>query len=248
VKCGEYDAAVYERITGPTLAEEMLRTPDKLDELMRRFAELGQKIHNADAPSDIFPTIMKDLQNPRVHEMMRLWFDEQELEKWERLFALIPKRETMLHTDFQYSNVMIQNGEFILIDVGGACYGHPVMEFTGTYIWAYHPEIIRMPFPDGMCKKAFDLYVKYYFGDRLTEENRPLVYDLFEFSGMLMIATMYALKEAAAGKEHLSEEKRTKIHAMFAPLFARDPDDIRKKFETADKELFVRSAPEKGHV
>lgn len=238
VKCGTYDAGVYERITGPTLAEEMVKNPQKLEELMRQFADIGRKLHAADAPQNIFPNVMDSIRMPGVDQMMTVWLDEQEVKKWNQLYDVIPVRETLLHTDFQYSNVMIQNGEMILIDVGGAAYGHPILDFFGTYIWAYHPEIIRMPFPDGMCREAFDTYVKFYFGDRLTEENRPVLYDLLEFTGMLMGATMFALKAAAKENHTPTEDERKRVHAMFDPLFQREIGDLREKFLLADKELF----------
>ena len=40
----------------------------------------------------------------------------------------------MLHGDFHVKNVMIQNGESILIDMDTLCVGDPIFEFSGIYL------------------------------------------------------------------------------------------------------------------
>ena len=45
-----------------------------------------------------------------------------------RHIEALPKRNTLLHGDYNTSNVMVQNGEPLLIDLDTLCMGHPVFE------------------------------------------------------------------------------------------------------------------------
>ena len=55
---------------------------------------------------------------------------------WKKLRALteaVPAQDTMLHGDFHAKNVMMQNGEVILIDMDTLCMGHPVFEMGSIF-------------------------------------------------------------------------------------------------------------------
>ena len=39
----------------------------------------------------------------------------------------------MMHGDYHLKNVMLQDGEVLLIDMDTLCYGHPVFEFASIY-------------------------------------------------------------------------------------------------------------------
>jgi anti-anti-sigma regulatory factor len=79
VKCGTYDAGVYERITGPTLAEEMVKNPEKLEELTKQrdqmtaeLAKLRQKLKLAQRMITDQPMLQGKVQAEKAH--MREWY------------------------------------------------------------------------------------------------------------------------------------------------------------------------------
>ncbi len=39
----------------------------------------------------------------------------------------------MIHGDFHIKNIMMQNGEMLLIDMDTLCYGHPIFELAAMY-------------------------------------------------------------------------------------------------------------------
>ena len=54
-------------------------------------------------------------------------------DQWKKLCALIkavPDDDHMLHGDYHLKNVMLQNGESILIDMDTLCHGHPIFELA----------------------------------------------------------------------------------------------------------------------
>ena len=52
------------------------------------------------------------------------------------IFALIdsiPERSTFIHGDFHPANIMVSGEEWLLIDMGDASVGHPVIDLLGAY-------------------------------------------------------------------------------------------------------------------
>jgi 5-methylthioribose kinase len=54
-------------------------------------------------------------------------------QKLTKLVQEVPEVDTMLHGDYHIKNVMLQNGECLLIDMDTICHGHPVFELGSMY-------------------------------------------------------------------------------------------------------------------
>lgn len=86
----------------------------------------------------------------------------------------------MLHGDYHVKNVMLQNGEALLIDMDTLCMGHPIFEFASIYL-AYqgygelNPEGLTkfLGIPVAACGEFLKKTFAYYFDTedeaRLTE-------------------------------------------------------------------------------
>ena len=64
---------------------------------------------------------------------------ENEMAAIRRIVDKIPVRNTFIHGDYHVSNIMLQDGEMILIDMGDSALGHPIIDFVGmalVYIFA----------------------------------------------------------------------------------------------------------------
>ena len=78
-----------------------------------------------------------------------------------------------MHGDVHTRNVMLQDGEALLIDMDTLCYGHPVFELASTYN-AYcgygivDHDIIRdfMGFPYETAHKLWDRILELYLGTK----------------------------------------------------------------------------------
>jgi thiamine kinase-like enzyme len=49
------------------------------------------------------------------------------------MIEAVPKQNTLLHGDYHTNNIMIQNGEPLLIDLDTLCMGHPIFELGSMY-------------------------------------------------------------------------------------------------------------------
>ncbi|MBR6224225.1 MAG: phosphotransferase, partial [Firmicutes bacterium] len=57
-------------------------------------------------------------------------------DKWAKLHKLVddvPYDMHMMHGDYHIKNVMLQNGEVLLIDMDTLCHGHPIFELASMF-------------------------------------------------------------------------------------------------------------------
>ncbi|MBR2791488.1 MAG: phosphotransferase [Erysipelotrichaceae bacterium] len=58
---------------------------------------------------------------------------EDEWKKLNKMMNDIPETHHMLHGDYHLKNVMMQNGEVLLIDMDTLCEGHPIFELAAVF-------------------------------------------------------------------------------------------------------------------
>ena len=132
VKVGDYYGSVAEMLSAKSIAKLLRADPESLEEHMAVYTELLKKIH---------ATPVKPGEMPSIKEVGVDWaqFLQPYLpaEQWEKLLTMmkaIPEPEFMIHGDYHANNVMIQNGEPLLIDMDTVAYGHPIFDFAAIYL------------------------------------------------------------------------------------------------------------------
>lgn len=58
---------------------------------------------------------------------------EEQAKKLRALIEAVPKTNTLMHGDYHTNNIMVQNGEPLLIDMDTLCMGHPVFELGSMF-------------------------------------------------------------------------------------------------------------------
>ena len=132
VKVDDYYGSVAELLSAQSIAKLLRVNPDSLEENVAIYTELLKKIH---------ATPVKPGEMPSIKETGINWVNFLQpylpAEQWEKLSSMmkaIPEPEFMIHGDYHANNVMIQNGEPLLIDMDTVAYGHPVFDFAAIYL------------------------------------------------------------------------------------------------------------------
>lgn len=132
VKVGEGYGSVFELLSAASLAEVVRTEPERTEEVVDMYVDLMKKIHSTEVGEDELPS---------AKEIALRWSgdikDHIPAEQYEKLVSLIeavPDRKTMIHGDYHLKNVMLQNGEALLIDMDTLCYGHPVFELAAAFL------------------------------------------------------------------------------------------------------------------
>ena len=139
----------------------------------------------------------------------------------------IPRGNCLLHCDFHEGNVMIHNGEYLLIDIDEVCIGHPLYDLTYHYInhefLAKSPEMLLQSTgltPD-LAKKSARITRKTYFG-AIDKKTEILYKDLMTgFVPFLMVMNLGRLGEKT---EYMDKDSLSLVLDKFLPLLRLQKD------------------------
>ena len=185
VRVGNSYGSVFELLNAKSLAKLLTNGEMSLDDVVKMSVSLLKKIHG---------TFLKPGDTPEMREVALDWVQflkphlpADAYDKLYNLFQAVPKDNHMLHGDYHIKNVMLQDGEALLIDMDTLCMGDPVYEF-GSIFNAYvgfaelDPEealhFLGMPIED--MKALWNKTLEYYFEGMAKEtikknENRAIL-------------------------------------------------------------------------
>ena len=133
VKAGDKYGLVYEMIDADTVAGTLNKHPERLEELSLKMARLMKKLHTTEFTPGTFPDardfMRKHLQLPFSKGIITA----EDKAQIDGLIDRIPSRNTFVHMDYHPKNVMLNGNELVLIDVGDAGLGHPIVDLLVTY-------------------------------------------------------------------------------------------------------------------
>lgn len=123
---------VYELLKANTLSTYLKQHPEQIDECARKFADLFKQMHEIEVPGD--GNIPSAAQHERQQiEHIRRYFPEESINMMLCILDSIPGSNRLLHLDLQTKNVMVQDGQLMLIDMGEVGYGHPLLDLGHSY-------------------------------------------------------------------------------------------------------------------
>ena len=164
VKVGEQYGLVYELLHAQTLSACLKQSPERVDELARKYAGLFRQMHAIQVPADSsVPDALEHERNQVLH--IRRYFPQEKIDLLLQLLDTVPASNRLLHLDLQAKNAMIQNEELMLIDMGEVGYGHPILDLAHAYsamvsLVGDYDKIIGIPRELGteLWNRAIDYY------------------------------------------------------------------------------------------
>ena len=131
VRVGDNYGTVTELLNAVSVTELVRNNPGDLSIPVKYYVDLLSSIHAIEAA---------DGELPDMRLIAASWLDtvisqltEEEAAKLRSLFLSVPQRNTVLHGDYHTSNIMVQNGEPLLIDMDTLCVGHPIFELGSMF-------------------------------------------------------------------------------------------------------------------
>lgn len=131
VRVGEGYGSVFELLNSKSLAKLIKAEPENLDKYVDEYVDLMKTIHG---------TVVKPEDMPSMKEVAVDWakflleyLPEEKGHKLVKLMEAVPEDLHMMHGDYHIKNVMMQNGEALLIDMDTLCHGHPIFELGSMF-------------------------------------------------------------------------------------------------------------------
>ena len=122
--------SVFELLNAKSLAQ-LIAGGMSVDEAAGISIELLKQIH----ATVVKPGTMPDMKAVALDwaDFLKDYLPAEQQKKLHALVAAVPEDEHMLHGDYHLKNVMLQNGETLLIDMDTLCYGHPIFELASMF-------------------------------------------------------------------------------------------------------------------
>lgn len=127
----DHYGSVFELLNADSLNRLVEKHPEKMDEYVKLYVDLMKRIN---------ATIVNDPIIPSIKETGIWWakktaahLDKASGDKLIKLFEDVNDDMTMIHGDYHVKNVMIQDGEALLIDMDTIGHGNVVFELAAMY-------------------------------------------------------------------------------------------------------------------
>ena len=131
VRVGDGYGTVTELLNAVSVTKLIRNNPDDMSEAAKYYIDMLKSIH---------ATHVEDGEVPDMKETALDWADfvsahipEEQGKKLRALIEAVPKQNTLMHGDYHTNNIMVQNGEPLLIDMDTLCMGHPVFELGSMF-------------------------------------------------------------------------------------------------------------------
>lgn len=131
VKVGDRFGVVFEMLKSDTLGHAMRDNPDKIPEYTDRYVELAKTLHNTELPEGSIVRVQSIYH--RLIDNLTEWCTDEEIALLHGIADSIPVANTVIHGDLHPSNIMINDGELVLIDMPGISMGPPVCDLVATF-------------------------------------------------------------------------------------------------------------------
>ena len=131
VRVGEGYGSVFELLNATSFAKLLMRGEKSVEEVASMSIDLLKLIHS----TVVKPGTMPDMKAVALDwaDFLKDYLPEDKWAKLHKLVENVPYDMHMLHGDYHIKNVMLQNGEVLLIDMDTLCHGHPVFELASMY-------------------------------------------------------------------------------------------------------------------
>ena len=121
----------FEMLDCQSLKNMVLTYPDRSGEFLDKYAALLKKMNT----TECFNPNIPDMKKAYLTKLSKIqpWLTEEAYNKLNKMFNDISERKTLIHGDCHFKNIMVQNGELLLIDMDTLSVGHPIFELAALF-------------------------------------------------------------------------------------------------------------------
>lgn len=166
VKCNDMYGLVFELVDADIISNYLNEHPDQLVKIAEKYAQTLKQLHATHVAKDALSST-KELYRSRI-EGLRDYMTDEEVDTLHRINDAIPESDTVVHGDYHPKNIMIQNGELVLIDMADLTTGHPLYDLGSMALTHHLPRDARIEMITGMKAEAvrqlWQLFLANYLG------------------------------------------------------------------------------------
>ena len=173
VSCGTRSGVVYELLDAELFSAVIRKDIGNLDHYAKMLSDTAKTLHAATGDKNVLPDL-KDRFRGYIRDVGYLLTPEQSEYLMEKLESL-PDSETCVHFDLHSSNIMMQNGELVIIDMGDFSTGSYLFDLGLIYMIYGVPELglsmLATKIPNEQGLEFWKHFETHYFADMSAEER-----------------------------------------------------------------------------
>jgi uncharacterized protein (TIGR02172 family) len=194
VSCGNRTGVVYEMLDAQLFSQLIRDDPQAVDAHAKTLADVARMIHTTPGDPALFPDIKHRLRGA-IRQMDFL--SAPQIDILLGKLESIPDADTCVHFDLHTSNIMMREGEPVLIDMGDMSMGSYLFD-VGLLCCIYGlPELgsseVVTKVPNDTGAKLWQGFIKYYFADKPPEEFEFFQRNMHFLASLRLIYTITAV-------------------------------------------------------
>ena len=166
VKNGDMYGLVFELVNADIVSNYLNEHPEQFEDVAKKYADTMKQLHSTHVAKGALSGT-KELYRNRI-EGLRAYLTDEEVKILQRVNDAIPDSDTVVHGDFHPKNVMIQDGELVLIDMADLTCGHPLYDLGSMALSHQFPSDERLETITNMkaaaVRKLWQLFLINYLG------------------------------------------------------------------------------------
>ena len=131
VRIGEGYGSLTELLNATSVTKLIRANTEDLSQSVAYYVDAIKEVHAIETQESDLPDFKKWVLE--WVDFLEKYLDEAHAQKMRSLIEGIPDSNFIIHGDYHTNNVMVQNGEPILIDMDTLAVGHPVLEFGSMF-------------------------------------------------------------------------------------------------------------------
>lgn len=133
VKVGDCYGVVYEAMNSDTLSHAISNDPEHLDEYVAKYVALAKKLHTTPVNDENITSLKDFLMSRADSAFMHEYLEQNEIDALKEIITSMADSDTLVHGDFHPGNIMLQDDELMLIDMGEVTRGVPIYDVATVF-------------------------------------------------------------------------------------------------------------------
>ncbi|MBP9996759.1 MAG: phosphotransferase [Lachnospiraceae bacterium] len=217
VKVGERRGVIYEILNAKTMSQAIAQNPDKLREYARIYADIAKSLHNVKGDVERFGR-----STYIFRDVIDQWdfLDDKAILKVREYLEYLDTFDRYVHGDFQPNNVMIDDKNVMLIDMGGFSVGNPIIDIATSYFTFFaSPDVFESDYSGftGLnveCHRAvWENFIAQYYQVNSYEEAKEKYEELKDIDDIVLLLQMrfIVILPEACQKQYIEAVKNKAI-------------------------------------
>ena len=213
VKANGRYGTVFELVDADVMSRYLNAHPEQFEEYKEKYKVMLRQSH-ATVVDDTF-TDGKALWN-KWADMLSKWVSQEDIDRIHKMINLIPDSNTFLHSDIHANNVMVKDGELVLIDMADIGRGHNIFDIGPLCFHYKYMEIADSDMADNLIvlkkefrEKMFEMLLNEYIDepDPKKHENIARIYESFGMLRCGLLAAKHSQMDEAKKEDFIKVMK-----------------------------------------